>query len=170
MAITWLNERATKVRLQRATDAANLAYVSQEQSVSGSEVLRALGMRRAMIRRHLRERETTQTLQAEASFAGGGYIAASRFARAVLQSLALGVGAWLAINQKISPGAIFASSLLVSRALAPIEQVLGAWKSVVQARGAWRTLSDLLGRAAPIIGMTQLPAPPAPWRSSGWWP
>jgi ATP-binding cassette subfamily C protein len=159
VAITWLNERATKGRLQRATDAANLAYISQEQSVTGAEVLRALGMRWAMIRRHLRERETTATLQAEASFAGGGYIAASRFARAALQSLALGVGAWLAINQKISPGAIFAASLLVARALAPIDQVLGAWKSVVQARGAWRTLSDLLGRAAPSIGMTQLPAP-----------
>jgi ATP-binding cassette subfamily C protein len=157
--IAWLNERATRSRLQRANEASNIAYVSQEQSAAGAEVVRALGMRGAMVRRHLHERETSAQLQAEASFAGGGFLAATRFVRLSLQSVALGVGAWLAIEQKISAGAIFAASFLVARALAPVEQLLGAWRSVTQARGAWRTLNETLERASPDLAITQLPAP-----------
>ncbi len=158
--IALLNERATRSRLQRANEASNVAYVSQEQSAAGAEVIRALGMRGAMVRRHLHERETSAQLQAEASFAGGGYLAATRFVRLSLQSVALGVGAWLAIEQKISAGAIFAASFLVARALAPVEQLLGAWRGVTQARGAWRTLNETLERATPDLALTQLPPPP----------
>ncbi|MGA0599837.1 type I secretion system permease/ATPase [Caulobacter sp. KR2-114] len=159
VGLAWLNERATRERLAQSSAAANLAYVSQEQSAAGNEVVRALGMRQAMIRRHMGERESAMRLQTEAAFAGGGYMALTRFARTFLQSLALGIGAWLAINQKISPGSIFAASLLVGRALAPIEQVLGAWRQGVQARVAWRTLNDLLARAPAEIGLTHLPDP-----------
>ncbi|HWA60764.1 MAG TPA: type I secretion system permease/ATPase, partial [Caulobacteraceae bacterium] len=159
VALAFMNERATRSRLQRANEAANIAYVSQEQSAAASEVVRALGMREAMIRRHLAERESAMRLQTEASFAGGGYMAATRFTRTFLQSLALGVGAWLAINQKISAGAIFAASLLVSRGLAPIEQMLAAWRQGIQARAAWRTLNDLLERAPTDLGLTHLPDP-----------
>jgi ATP-binding cassette subfamily C protein len=157
--IAWLNEQATRRRLQSANEAANIAYVSQEQSAAGAEVVRALGMRGAMVQRHLHERENSARLQAEASFAGGGYLAATRFVRLSLQSVALGVGAWLAIEQKITPGAIFAASFLVARALAPVEQLLGAWRSVTQARGAWRTLNETLDRGAPDIALTHLPPP-----------
>ena len=159
LGLTWLNERATRSRLRDANEAANHAYISQEFSVAGSDVIRSLGMRRAMVGRHLREREESTRRMMEANFAGGGYVAATRFARGFLQSLALGVGAWLAVEQRISAGAIFAASLLVARALAPIEQILGAWKGFIQARGAWRTLSDLLSRSMPDIGMTQLNPP-----------
>lgn len=159
VGLGWLNERATRERLAQSSAASNLAYVSQEQSAAASEVVRALGMRQAMIRKHLGERESAMRLQTEASFAGGGYMAVTRFARTFLQSLALGIGAWLAINQKISPGSIFAASLLVGRALAPIEQVLGAWRQGVQARVAWRGLNDLLERTPPQIGVTHLPDP-----------
>jgi len=159
LGLAVLGERATNTRVERANAAGGAAYVSQEFAAAGAEVVRALGMRRAMVRRHLAERETTQKLSAEASFAGGGYVAASRFARLFLQSLALGVGAWLAIDQKISAGAIFASSLLLARALAPMEQVVGAWRGLAQARGAWRTLRELLDAAAEPRPATRLPAP-----------
>lgn len=157
--LAWRNEQATRAPLQRANEAANIAYVSHEYSAAGSDVVRALGMRRAMVTRHLKERETSMALQTQASFAGGGYMTATRFVRLSLQSLALGLGALLAVDNKISGGAIFAASFLVARALAPIEQVLGAWKSVVQARGAWKTLNDLFEREPVDVSMTQLPPP-----------
>src|SRR5581483_3052238 len=135
------------------------AYVNEEFAIAGAEVVRALGMRQAMVARRLAERETTQRLSAEASFAGGGYVVASRFARLFLQSLALGVGAWLAIDQKISAGAIFAASLLLARALSPMEQVVGAWRGISQARAAWRTLRELLNAAAEPAPLTRLPPP-----------
>ena len=158
LLINWRNERATKGRMQRATEASNYAYVSQEQSAGGADVVRALGMRRAMVARHLAERATASRLQREASFATGGYMAVTRFVRLFLQSLALGVGAWLVIEGKLSAGAIFAASFLVARALAPLEGMLGAWRTIGQARVSWRSLYTLLERAqaAPV---TILPHP-----------
>jgi ATP-binding cassette subfamily C protein len=153
------NERATRAPLQRANEAANVAYVSQEYSTTSADVVRAMGMRRAIVRRHLHERETMFALQTQASFAASGYVTLTRFARLALQSLALGAGALLAVNNHISPGAIFAASFLISRALAPIEQVLGAWKSLVQSRGAYRTLNDLFTEEGLEPTRTRLPAP-----------
>jgi ATP-binding cassette subfamily C protein len=158
LGVTWRNERATKGRLQRATEAANYAYVSQEQSAGGADVVRALGMRRAFVSRHLAERSTAARLQAEASFATGGYMAVTRFVRLFLQSLALGIGAWLAIEGKLSAGSIFAASFLVARALAPLESMLGAWKGLGQARVSWRSLDTLLQRPA-ATDLTVLPQP-----------
>ncbi|HET9161200.1 MAG TPA: type I secretion system permease/ATPase [Caulobacteraceae bacterium] len=159
LIIALRNERATRAPLQRANEAANVAYVSQEYSTASADVVRAMGMRKAIVRRHLAERETMFNLQTQASFAASGYVTLTKFARLSLQSLALGAGALLAVNNHISPGAIFAASFLISRALAPIEQVLGAWKSLIQARGAYRTLTDLFVEEGLEPIRTQLPAP-----------
>ena len=159
LAIAWRNEKATKEPLQRANEAANRSYVSQEQTTVGAEVIRALGMREAMVRRHLFERDGMMSLQAEASFAAGRYTSLSKFLRTGLQSLALGLGALLAIDDKISAGAIFASSFLLGRALAPIDLLVGGWKNIVQARGAYAMLSRLLAENPERVVPTQLPAP-----------
>jgi ATP-binding cassette subfamily C protein len=159
LIIALRNEHATRAPLQRASEAANHAYVSQEYSTAAADLVRAMGMRRAIVRRHLHEREAMTTLQSQASFTASGYVTLTRFARLALQSLALGAGALLAVNNQISPGAIFAASFLIARALAPIEQVLGAWKSLVQARGAYKTLTDLFVEEGAEPVHTQLPAP-----------
>ena len=159
LVITVRNERQTSAPLKRANEAASKAYVSQEQTLAGAEAIRALGMREAMVRRHLVERQAMLKLQTDASFAGGSYVALSKFVRLSLQSLALGLGAWLAVQNSISAGAIFAASFLVGRALSPIDQVLGAWRSFVQARASYTTLNDVLGARELDIALTQLPAP-----------
>lgn len=157
--IALRNERLTNTPLREANEAAGKAYVSQEQSLASAEVVRALGMRRALVTRHLLEREDMMALQSRASFAASRYVTLSKFLRLSLQSLALGLGAWLAIHNAISAGAIFASSFLIGRALAPIDQLLGAWRSVVQARAAYATLCTLLDTQEADIALTQLPAP-----------
>lgn len=159
LALAWRNERATRARLQKANEAANTAYLSQEYSAASADVVRALGMRQAMVRKHLDERATASRLQAEASFASGGYMTATRFLRLALQSLALGLGAWLAIGNHISGGAIFAASLLIARAMAPIEQVLGGWRNMIEARGAYGKLMALFTHAEQQRPQTRLPAP-----------
>jgi PrtD family type I secretion system ABC transporter len=158
-AIAWLNERATGNRLRGATEAAHRAYASQEQVVASAENVRALGMRDAMVERHVGERAAMLVLQTRAGFSSGSYVAASKFLRLTLQSLALGLGAWLAIDNRISAGGIFAASFLAGRALQPIEQLLTAWPSLVRAGGAYRNLSDLIESAAPSVAPTVLPAP-----------
>lgn len=157
--MAWRNELATRSALQRANEASNAAYVSQDYSAASADVVRALGMREALVRRHMAERESASQLQARASFAGGGYMTVTRFLRLSLQSLALGLGAYLAIEGKISAGAIFAASILMARALSPIEQVMGAWRNGIQARGAYSKLLALLGAAEPQRAQTLLPAP-----------
>jgi ATP-binding cassette, subfamily C, type I secretion system permease/ATPase len=153
------NEKATSEPLQRASEAAARAYASQEQVLAGAENVRALGMRRAMVRRHLAERDSMMSLQTGASFAASRYVTLSKFLRLSLQSLALGIGAWLAVGNKISGGAVFAASFLAGRALQPIEQLLSTWRSVAQARSAYTKLNDLLGAREAEIALTQLPPP-----------
>jgi ATP-binding cassette subfamily C protein len=157
--ITLRNEKLTHGPLKEANEAAGRAYVSQEQSLAGAEVVRALGMRRALVRRHLQERETMMALQTDASLIASRYVTVSKFLRLALQSLALGLGAWLAIGNAISAGAIFASAFLIGRALAPVDQLLGAWRNVVQARDAYAKLCDLFDAREADIALTQLPAP-----------
>jgi len=153
------NHGATSDPLQNASDAAARAYASQEQVLAGAENVRALGMRRAMVRRHLAERDSMMSQQSNASFAGSKYVTISKFLRLSLQSTALGLGAWLAIGNSISAGAVFASSFLAGRALQPIEQLLSTWRTVAQAKRAYEKLNDLLGAREAETAMTQLPPP-----------
>lgn len=157
--ITVRSEHRTIQPLQDANQAAARAYASQEQVIAGSEVVRALGMRRALVRNHLAERKTMLNLQTSASFAASRYATASRFIRLALQSLALGLGALLAIHDRISGGAIFAASFLAGRALAPIDQLLASWRTVSSARGAYASLNQLLASREASFVLTSLPAP-----------
>lgn len=159
LLVAWRNERATRDVQGKVSEAANIAYVSQDDSIANAGVLRALGMRKAMVQRHLRERQATTALQAQASLAASGYSALTRFVRLGLQSTALGLGALLAIDDKISAGAIFASSFLVARALSPVEQIIGAWNTALQARTAYGALQSLFEPGRPDVSVTQLPPP-----------
>lgn len=157
--LAWRNEKATRSAMERAQIAAATSYASQEAMLGGAEAVRALGMRRAMVTRQLRHRETMLALQTRAGFVGGNYMTATKFVRLALQSLALGLGALLAIDNQISGGAIFAASFLIARALAPIELLIGSWKGIAQAHGSYLRLDKLLAEAQGTGVVTQLPAP-----------
>jgi len=157
--IAWANERATRWRLDRAQQIASASYASQDVLLGSSETVRALGMRRATVSRLRRQREAMLTAQTEAGFAAGSYFTATKFTRLASQSLALGLGALLAIDNLISAGAIFAASFLIARALAPIEQLVGTWKTIVQARKSYHDLEGLLDGTAARGAPTRLPPP-----------
>jgi ATP-binding cassette subfamily C protein len=159
VTLAVLNERATRSRNREAFIAQSQAYASQEAAAANAEVVRALGMRGALRERQLADRRTGLDLSAKAQFTGGGYAAATRFTRMFLQSAALGLGAWLAVEKQISAGAIIAASVLLSRALQPIEQVVGAWAVVGQARGALNNLIKLFPNRGLEVSGTQLPTP-----------
>jgi ATP-binding cassette subfamily C protein len=159
-----LNEVAAHGALRRANEAASASYLSQQHSAVSADVIRALGMRRAMVTRHLQERGAAADLQLSASFSLSAYSAVSRFVRLALQSMALGLGAYLAINQQISAGGIFAASLLTGRALAPLDQLLGGWRSINQAHDAYRNLKELLPDQVVTARPTRLPAPSGAFR------
>jgi ATP-binding cassette subfamily C protein len=157
--LAWRNERATNAPLSQANEAAGQAYAGLEFTVASADVVRALGLRRALVSGHLHDRERMMSLQTEASLDSSRVTALSKFVRLALQSLALGLAALLAIDAKVSPGAVFAASFIVGRALAPIDQLVGGWKMIVQALGAYHTMRDLFVETPADVRLTRLPAP-----------
>ena len=142
-ALAVLNERDSRSRLKRAILLANSAYSAQEGLVGQAEVVRALGMRQSSAERQITQRDLATRQQADAQLSGGKYAGAIKFLRLSMQSLSLGMAAYLAVKGQISPGSIIAASVLLSRAVAPVEMLVGAWPSLVQARTSWNALVEL---------------------------
>ncbi len=159
VGLTYLSERAVRPQLESAGKAATKSYMSLQHAAGLSEVVRALGMREAILDRHQEDRAILSTLQVEASFSAGRYLGLTKFIRLALQSLALGAAAYLAAGQQISAGAIFAGSLLIARALSPLEQVIGSWKSLTEGQSAYLRLNNLLSDFSPPQERTTLPPP-----------
>ena len=158
--LAWLNERDTRPRLNKAIQSQNSAYSAQEAVAGQSEVVRALGMRQSSIARQIEQRRHATGAQADAQLTGGKYSGAIKFLRLVMQSGALGLAALLAVRGEISPGSIIASSVLLSRAVAPIELLVGVWPTLIQAGTSWKTLTDLFASTAAVEReRTTLPDP-----------
>ena len=153
------NERATRTKIQEGAARQNQAYALQDAAARNGEVVRSLGMRDALLSSQIADRVAGQTLSARALFTGGRYSATTKFVRLFLQSAALGLGAWLAIERQISAGSIIAASVLLSRALQPIEQVVGSWTTVGQARNALASLAALFNTPVRPTPVMQLPNP-----------
>lgn len=100
-------------------------------------------------------------LQMDSARLDGVYSSGARAVRQILQIVTLAVGAALAISQQISPGAIVAGSIILARALGPIDQIVGSWRSLVQACVAWGEVRDAAAAAPPPAAFTALPAPAA---------
>jgi len=147
-ALAWLNERDSRSRLSKAIQSNVAAYAAQESIAAQAEVVRALGMRKASIANQIEQRRGAVALQADAQLQGGRYSGAIKFVRLALQSAALGLAAFLVVKGQISPGSIIASSVLLSRAVAPVELLVGAWPGLVQARTSWNHLVELFAQTA----------------------
>lgn len=157
--VTILNQRATSARLKEAGDAAARTYALQEEELVHANTIRALGMRQAVVARHLHDRQSMLRLQSEAGLATSRYVSLSKFVRISLQSISLGLGAWLAIGDNISVGAIFTASFLAGRALQPVDQMLASWSVVTRGMAAYSNVNALLGQASSREEPTALPDP-----------
>jgi ATP-binding cassette subfamily C protein len=159
VSIAWFNQRATKTRMEIASSAMASAHNSQQAAAVHGSTIKALGMTEAMVTRQLGHRQIALANQIHAQFSGGQLTAASKFFRMFIQSAALGLGALLAIAGYISAGAIIASSVLLSRALQPIESIIGAWSSLASARAAVHRLTRAFETIAEQRLYTALPTP-----------
>lgn len=158
IGLAWYNERRIGKPLRAANEAANAAYARQLQISAHAAEVRALGMATALTTRQLSDRAYVNQLQMGASFTGTNQAGLLKFIRLALQSGALAVGAILVVEGSVSGGAVFASSLLLSRALQPIEQLVASWKSILQARIAYAKLGELFVDG-PARSYTRLPNP-----------
>ena len=158
-ALALLNELMTRDHLQSANVAAQGAGNFAGATLQNAEVIRALGMERQLSDKWLDQRDRMLADQARASDRAGGVIAASKFVRMVLQIAILGVGAWLVLEQEITPGVMIAASIIMGRALSPVEQSVGQWKQFVAARQAGKRLRELFATIPADRLHTELPDP-----------
>ncbi|MGY3438706.1 MULTISPECIES: type I secretion system permease/ATPase [unclassified Marinovum] len=126
-----------------------------------AEMVQAMGMRKAALSRWKGARMATLVGQMRSSDVSGGFTAMTRALRLLLQSAMLGLGAWLVLRGEMSPGAMIAGSVLLGRALAPIEVLIGQWGAAQRARQGWSSLADLLGNTPPEVARMELPRPKA---------
>jgi ATP-binding cassette subfamily C protein len=159
VTLAWLNQRATQSKMEVATSAMASAHNSQQAAAVHGSTIKALGMTDALVDRQLAHRGIALANMLQAQLAGSRLTASSRFFRLFIQSAALGLGALLAIAGYISAGAIIASSVLLSRALQPIESIIGAWSTLASVRSAGDRLSQTLENAGEQRIYTALPAP-----------
>ena len=144
VVLTFITERMTQAPLSQANTLAVQANTFAGNSLRNAEVIEAMGMLGALRAHWRRRHEKSLELQRQASDRAGSIGAVTRFARISLQSLALGLGAWLVVKDQIGAGSMIVASILTGRALSPIEQVIGAWRTLVGARSAYDRLSALL--------------------------
>lgn len=157
--IAMRHEHALRPIIARTAELAPKFYAAQQTDRGASEAMNALGMRQPMIDRQLAARQDFVATQTETLWTQSAYGSASKVWRLLLQSIVLGVGAWLAIDRQISPGALIAGSILAARALAPIEQAIGGWRQIEQARIAYKNLYQLIDDAPAEPERTTLPDP-----------
>ncbi len=159
--ITIANQIGTKKPLEEANRSTHSAEMMGNLIRSESDMVQSLGMRNSVFGRWQQLRDKSLWATIVASDMGGLFSALSKTLRLFLQSAMLGMGAYLALQHELSPGAMIAGSILLGRALAPIEQIIGQWAAVVRAREGWSNLTVLLSEIPQDVPRTTLPRPRA---------
>ena len=159
LLLAVLNERLTRKPLERSQVEARRAGRFIDANVRNAEVVNALGMLPAVTQRWAKLNDAALLEQMRANRIGGSLTGWTKFARQFIQLAMLAVGALLVVSQDVTAGVMIAATILLGRALAPVEMLIAGWRSLVEAKNAWRRLHDLLTANPPVDVGTQLPAP-----------
>jgi ATP-binding cassette subfamily C exporter for protease/lipase len=159
VGLAVVNERVTHRPLAEANSMAIAASSLATNNLRNAEVIEAMGMLPNLLNRWFKMHCKFLALQAEASEKASTIGSMTKFVQTSLQSLVLGFGAMLVLENKITPGMMIAASILVGRALAPVQQVIAVWKSFSSTRSAYERLNDLLNDNPVHIARMALPKP-----------
>ncbi|SFL17977.1 type I secretion system permease/ATPase [Shimia haliotis] len=161
IAATVINQLTTRKVSADMAISGHTANRMSSQMQSEAEMVVALGMRKAAFDRWETARDKSLLSTLAASDRGGGFTSVTKTFRLFLQSAMLGLGAYLALKGEVTPGAMIAGSILLGRALAPVEQAVNQWQVVQAARRGWTNLAQLLSEVPPEPTRTKLPVPAA---------
>ena len=143
-ALAWFGHRSTVAPAEEASRASGEASMYLQGKLRNAEVLEPMGMVHNLRPRWAQRHDQAQLLQGRAQALTHRITAWSKFIRYAQQSLALGAGALLVIDGQLSPGGMIAANVLMTRALAPIDMLVGTWRGFIGARGAFGRLEALL--------------------------
>ena len=158
---TLLNRALSREPLARTLAATQVADQMAGEMQTEAELLRALGMGDAAFARWRRQRAVALAEGMRASDVGGGFTTGTRTFRLFLQSAILGLGAYLVLQAEMTAGAMIAASILMGRALAPVELAIGQWGAIAEAGQAWVRLRRLLQDVPAPAPRMPLPRPRA---------
>lgn len=154
-----VNELLTRKALQQASGASSQTFNAADAAVRNADTIAAMAMMPALARRIDDSAEKWRLLQLHAGGRSGVLGAMAKGMRLLLQSVVLGTGAWLVLQGELTPGMMIAGSIMLSRALAPVEQAISAWQGLINAQAAWKRLKEVLASRPALGEGTQLPPP-----------
>lgn len=159
LALAWLNERLSRESIDAMQLASRRVGRFADQSLGNAEAASALGMVVNLSRNWQGLSRGVLSLQLQMSRTASFFTGTTKFMRQFLQTALLAAGAWLVIEQMSTPGIMIAATILLGRALAPIESAIAGWKSLVDARSAYARLDRMLGVDTEVASVTALPPP-----------
>ena len=157
LTLAWANDRVSRQPLEGLQKETRRVASYLESSLRNAEVLQALGMTDKLLARWRELQDRVNALQTSASRSGVAFTAGTKFVRQAIQIVMLALGAYLVLSQQASAGIMIATTILLGRAVQPVEQLVGSWKSLTDARAAYRRLLELAADFSD--GRPQLPLP-----------
>ena len=159
VGITIANEYSTKEKLAEANNLSRASTIYVDSNIRNAEVVNAMGMRNNISKIWADKYYGFLNAQNIASDSAGVWSNLSKSLRVMFQSLILGLGAYLAINMEVTPGMMIAASIIMGRALAPLDLIIGSWKGFSSARSSYERIEGLLNDFPKDKEYMQLPAP-----------
>jgi ATP-binding cassette subfamily C protein EexD len=159
ICLAVLNQRFTGAALAEANKENVAASLHTTKTLRNAEVIESMGMLRTLMSRWAQRQRKVLRLQSYASDKSGIITSVSKTFRQWTQSMMLALGAYLVITHEITPGLLMAGSLLLGRALSPIDQMIGSWKGFVGARVQYNRLNETLEKLSAEPERMKLPAP-----------
>lgn len=159
IALAWANDRVSSKPLSEASQLAMVSGALATNNLRNAEVIESMGMLPYLRARWHQLHQQFLAQQAIASDKASLVTAVTKLFRLTLQSYILGLGAWLVIEGRLTPGMMIAGSILMGRALSPVEQLIAVWKQVAGVKSAWKRLDDLLQQNPVRSTGMPLPAP-----------
>ena len=157
IALAVLTEKLTRTHSTEIVRASRAANRQAETLTRNAEAIVGMGMTHAAVDVWKRNQHAALEAQAAHNHSSSALSALARTLRQLLQIALLGLGAWLVIGMEASAGIMIAATILLGRALQPVEHLIAGWKSLLESRGAWQRLSER--PAEPSTFATQLPTP-----------
>lgn len=161
VVVALLNQFLTAKKTERGSALSGAAQGFARRAEDRSEYIWAQGMQSAVLARFSRAQDEALTQSMAANDWTGSFSSFSKAFRLFLQSAMLALGGWLVLQQQLTPGAMIAGSILLGRALAPIDLAIGQWAMVQRARRGWKDIKVLLASLPEGEAKTELPTPKA---------
>nr|WP_313402408.1 type I secretion system permease/ATPase [Pseudomonas sp.] len=159
LLLAFANEKLTGKALAEANKQNIAASLYTTKNLRNAEVIESMGMLETLMARWAQRQKKVLLLQSLASDSGGTVSSISKTFRTFVQSLVLGLGAYLAVKHELNPGLMIAGSILLGRALAPIDMIIGSWKGFTSARSQYARLNEILDKQLAEPERMSLPAP-----------